>query len=396
MLLILQSILVYSLIIWVMTYFGNIAYKTQYPQGIGGIDIFQKRKISFTTLLTKSYFVIPIFIFCFFAAIRYKVGVDCESYKEIFYDLGQFGSSLRAPNIEPGFILISNFIYSTTGTHYLFLFVLAFLQIAFLYYAQRRITYSLKFFGIALMLTGTYGALMNGIRQYIAACILVAFIPLVLKKKNWIWFIIVALLATTMHRSAYLLIPIGILSYALLKRGIPNIYIQYAIVVMCYLLMDKIEIPFIDFISSFGGHAGYEAEVVEGYTELEAMTKNFGFSSWLILLTKLIAIKYSKQMQKLNNNQSFNIIYNLFFIGTCISLLFYNNFTIGRLNYYFNIFYPIILSIALFVMYSSKNKTDRDLFYITTLLLTTNFMYNLYKASTSIYESMLYKFDLFN
>lgn len=379
-----------------MTKFGNIAYRNQYPQGIDGIDMFQKREISFATLLTKSYFLIPILIFCFFASVRYKVGVDCESYKEIFYDLGQFGISLRAPNIEPGFTFISNLIYSTTGTHYLFLFVLAFLQIYFLYYAQRRTTYSLKFFGIALMLTGTYIALMNGIRQYIAACILVAFIPLLLKKKNWIWFILVVLLATTMHKSAYMLIPIGILSYALLKRGIPNIYTQYAIVVICYLLMDKIEIPFIDLISSFGGHAGYEAEVVEGYTKLEATTKNFGFSSWLILLTQLIAIKYSQRMLMFNNNQSFNIIYNLFFIGVCISLLFYNNFTIGRLNYYFNIFYPIVLSIALFVMHSSKKKIDRDLFYITILLLTTSFIYNLFKASTIINESALYKFDFFN
>ena len=57
MLLFIQSIIVYGLIIWVMTYFGNIAYRKQYPQGFGGIDMFQNRKISFITLFTRTYFV---------------------------------------------------------------------------------------------------------------------------------------------------------------------------------------------------------------------------------------------------------------------------------------------------------------------------------------------------
>ena len=63
--LVLQSIIVYGIIIWVMTYFGRIAYKVQYPQGYKGIDMMSNRKISVFTLFTKSYFVIPIFVFCF-------------------------------------------------------------------------------------------------------------------------------------------------------------------------------------------------------------------------------------------------------------------------------------------------------------------------------------------
>ena len=39
MLIVFQSIIVYGLMVWVMTHFGKIAYKTQYPQGIGGVDI---------------------------------------------------------------------------------------------------------------------------------------------------------------------------------------------------------------------------------------------------------------------------------------------------------------------------------------------------------------------
>lgn len=77
----LTSIIVYGIMIWVMAYFGNIAYKRQYPQGIGGIHKQQNNKIPFSVLLSKSYFLIPILVFCFFAAVRYNVGVDCEHYK---------------------------------------------------------------------------------------------------------------------------------------------------------------------------------------------------------------------------------------------------------------------------------------------------------------------------
>lgn len=393
--LIFQSILVYGFIIWVMTYFGNIAYKTQYPRGIGGVDMYQNRKVPFSTLLTKSYYLIPIFVFCFFAAIRFKVGVDCESYKVGFYELVQFRSVIHGAS-EPGFIAISRIVAATTGSHYLLFFILAFLQISFLYYAVRKNNLATIYLGLSIMLSGTFFSLMNGMRQNIAACILVAAIPLILEKKNWIWFIALAFLAASMHKSAYLFIPIGILSYFLLKKGILNIYLQLAIIAVCYLLMDKIELSFLDVLFSYGEHAGYDSAAIENYTEYVPMTKNFGFSSWLLLLTQIVCIIYSKRMQALNSDKVFNIIYNLFFIGVCIKLLLYNNFTIGRLNYYFIIFYPVVLSIALFVMSCSKKKIDRQIFAVTILLLVASFSFNLYKAMGETLEFTLYKFDLFN
>ena len=124
MLLVIQSIIVYGLMIWVMTYFGKIAYKSQYPQGFGGIDRFENKKRSLSYLFREGYFLIPILVFCFFAAVRFQVGVDCETYKDIFYDLGKWGISLKAPNIEEGFVFLSKFTYSLTGSHYLLFFTI--------------------------------------------------------------------------------------------------------------------------------------------------------------------------------------------------------------------------------------------------------------------------------
>lgn len=381
--------------VWVMTHFGKIAYKAQYPQGIGGIDMFQNRKVPFSTLLTKSYYLIPIFVFCFFAAVRYRVGVDSISYKAYFYEILNYGKLSNESAAEDGFILIGKICASITDSHYLMFFVLAFLQISFLYYAVRKQSYAAVYLGMAIMLSGTFLTLMNGVRQSIAACVLVAIIPLALKKKNWGWFIIATFITMTMHKSAIIFIPVGLISYFILNKGILNVYIQLSIVAACFLLMDKIELPFLDVLFSYGEHAGYDENAIENYTEYVAMTKNFGFSSWLLLLTQIVCIIYSKRMQTLNSDKAFNIIYNLFFISVCISLLFYNNFTIGRLNYYFKFFYPVILSIALFVMSCSNKKIDRQMFVVIILLLVASFSYNLYKAMGETFEHTLYKFDLF-
>lgn len=381
--------------IWVMTYFGNIAYKVQYPQGIDVVNMYQNKRIPFSILLTKSYYFIPIFVFCFFAAVRFKVGVDCESYKDTFYELAQFGTIVSGAS-EPGFMAISRIVAETTGSHYLLFFILAFLQISFLYFAIRKKNYATIYLGVSIMLSGTFLSLMNGMRQNIAACMLVTAIPLVLEKGKWIKFFLMTFLAASIHKSAFLFLPIGLLAYFILNKGIPKIKIQLAIIAICYLLMDRIDLSFLDMLFSFGEHAGYDSRAIETYTEYTAMTKNFGFSSWLLLLTQIVCIVYSKRMQALNNDQTFNIFYNLFFISICVNLLFYNNFTIGRLNYYFIIFYPVILSIALFVMAYSRTKIDRQMFIVTLLLLLASFSYNLYNAMGKTIEFTLYKFDLFN
>lgn len=391
-----QSIIVYGFMIWVMTYFGNIAYKCQYPKGFGGVDLFPKKKMSFITLLTKSYFIIPILVFCFFAAVRYNVGVDCEHYKSIFYDLGQYGVSLSALNLEKGFVVLAKFIHKLTGSHYILLFMLAFLQISFLYYAQRNSTYTLKYFGLALILSATFFSLMNGIRQNIAACAFVALVPLVLEKKKWLWYILGVYLATLMHKSAFILYPLGLIAY-FLQYGILNKYIQFGIVAICFFLMDKIPIFGIEqLFASYGVEAGYDENAIDTYSELESTTKTFGLSSMLQLISYIVIIWYSDKMKTFFDNKVFNIQYNLFFIGICLYLLFYNNFVINRLLYYLMIFIPIIISNTLFYLRYNKKKNYKMMFNMMLLILILYLIYILYVSAQKIpNEFLLYKFDLF-
>ena len=393
----LLSIIVYGFMMWIMDYFGNIAYRKQYPQGINGIDLFDNKKIGLMSLLTKNYYFIPIFVFCLFSAIRYKVGVDSVAYKSYFYEILQHGRLLTDGAAEQGFVVLGKFTSYFTDSHYLFFFILAFLQIVFIYYALRKRNYALKYIGVSIILSGFYFSLMNGVRQYIVACAFVAMISLITEKKKWWLFVLAVFICSFMHKSAFILLPIGLLSYFVLSKGILSIKLQLLIVAVCYIMMDKIDVSFLDTFFALGEKAGYATESIEAYTGLEATEKNFGLWAFMILFVQIFIILNSKRIQEISMNDKMVVImYNLFFIGVCVKTLFYNNFTIGRLSYYLAVFQPIMLSTMLFITSISDKKKDKYIYNSTIFLLSVSFLYLLYIASGNlITESTLYKFDLF-
>lgn len=380
---------------WVMTYYGKVAYKNQYPQGFGGIDRFENEKMSFVSLLAKNYFVVPIVVFCFFSAIRYEVGVDFGAYKRFFYEILNWGRVLDEGAVEPAFTFIGRFTSAFTNKHYLMFFILAFLQISFIYYALRKRTYALVYIGMGILLNFTYHSLMNGVRQNIVACAFVAMVPLILEFKKWPWFVLCVLASALMHKSAMILLPIGLIAY-FLKRNILPIPTQLALVLTCFIFMDAINMEYLELFFMLGEEAGYSAEKSEVYATQELMTKSFGSWAYMSYLTYVIVIMYSKKIQSwLNNDRVFVVMYNLFFLSVCIGLLFYNSFGIERLNYYLSIFQPIMISIMLF--YTSKHKTKFNIYvhWGVILALSMRLIMLFYKMAPIVGEKTLYKFDLF-
>ena len=373
-----------------MTFFGKVAYRTQYPQGFGEFNLLKNKKYSLFSIFSKSYFVIPIFIFCLFAAVRFQVGVDCESYKNIFYDINRIGASSRAEEVEAAYIFLSKFTYGITQSHYLLFFILAFLQIGLYYIALQKERQALVFFGVSLMLTGHYWSLMNGMRQNIAACAFVAMIPFIIKRK-WLYFIAGTMLATTMHRSALLLLPIGIIAY-LLRNKIPNKYLQLAILAVSFALMNKLDNVFSENLMTFAGEAGYNEDEIATYTELEATTYKFGLRMYLLYGVYCIAIFFSDKMYKLFNSKTFNAMYNLFFIAICLTLIFYNNFTINRIIYYFTCFNCVIVSYLMFFLWKNRKFS---LLFITIAMLFVQTLWSIFSdvKNKGLFESSLYKFD---
>ena len=395
MLLFIQSIFVYGFMILAMMHAGKYAYEHQYPDGFLGNDIYAKEKTSFLDIITKSHFIIPILVFCLFAALRFNVGVDCESYRDDFYDLLQKGKTDRE-GYELGYLLTIKFSLLFTNTSYLFFAILSFFQISLLYYAMRKESYLLIFFGITIILSETFHSLMNGVRQNIAACIFVAMIPLILNKKYWIWIVPTMFTATLFHKSAIFILALSVIGYYC-KEKLLNPLIQLIIVAVCFLLMDKIDNLLLQPLYDLGLYAGYEEGAIENYADYESFNKNFGLRSSLYLLIYIIIILYSNKMKEFFNSEKFNTIYNLFFIGICLFLLFYNNFTINRILYYCKIFIPIVEAYFLSYLWLNRDKDKKNItiFAISIALLSIAFSYYLYTGYIDYPdESVLYKFDI--
>ncbi|MBP3613325.1 MAG: EpsG family protein [Bacteroidaceae bacterium] len=394
MLLLLQSCLVYGLMILVMLHAGKFAYEQQYPDGFLGNDIYANEKLSFLDIITKSHFIIPILVFCLFAALRYNVGVDCGSYRQDFYDMLQKGSTGR-DNYEMGYLFLLKITTLFTNKHYLHLGLLSFLQISLLYYAMRKESYLFMFYGLALFFTGTYFSLMNGIRQNIAATAFVAMIPLFLNKKYWIYILPAVIAAMLFHKSAILIILFGFLGYILRNKMLSS-NIQLAILFLCLVCMNEFGLDFLRFnnISDYGAQIGYQEGEIEGYVENENMDITFGLRSCILLLNYIIVILYSRKLDEFFNSQKFRCCYNIFFWGICLSHLFYNNFTMKRILFYTTIFNPLIISYLLFYLWFNKNKSNYTVLTIVIATLTTFFGYFLFEAVQLYpFESLLYKFD---
>lgn len=392
MVLFIQSVLVYGLMILVMMHAGKFAYKHQYPEGFLGNDIYAEEKSSFLDLLLNSHFIIPILVFCLFATIRYKVGVDCETYKEDFYDILLIGKTDRE-NYEYGYITLIKLTQIFTNKHYLLFAIMSFVQISLLYYSMRKESYLLMFYGLIIVLTGFYFSLMNVVRQNIAAALLVALIPVFLNKKRWLFIIPSVIAAMLIHKSALFIIPLGIIGY-LCRNRLLNINIQLILFAVSILLMNRIDMSFLSEYSTFSSLLGLDEEYILAYTEAENSTRTFGLRSSILSLNYIIAIIFSGEMNKFFNTSKFRFCYNLFFIGICLYNIFYNNVLLGRLIHYCTIFNAIILSYLLFYLWFNKNKTNNTVLTIIIGSLIIHILYYLYESVQLFPEEFhLYKFD---
>ncbi|MGO4819417.1 EpsG family protein [Flavobacterium sp. W22_SRS_FP1] len=170
--------------------------------------------ISFISLFEKinKYYSVLIFVVLFlFGALRYKIGMDYESYEGIFDSIDNvpmsFARSLEL-YIEPGYAIIVSYLkYVGFGKIGLFgIHIL--LSLYFTYKAILK--YSSNVYISWLILFGVYYAnlFFNGIRQGLFIAILFYYLPILLVRSNRSIIIILLmtfLLSFTLHKTALIL-----------------------------------------------------------------------------------------------------------------------------------------------------------------------------------------------
>ncbi len=166
--------------------------------------------------IRKPYFlfacfaVLPIYLFASFGD---PYG-DTLAYIGMYQDIGNKLSSglqdyLNYAYGEKGFAIFSYVIYFISSGSVLFyrgLIGLIHIIPIILIFKRYSCNYLLSVF-LFIASGGYFGWMMNGIRQFMAATIIFAATPL-LVKKNYFYLIIVILLAVTLHKTALIMIPI--------------------------------------------------------------------------------------------------------------------------------------------------------------------------------------------
>lgn len=335
---------------------------------------------SFWKFNSNIYILISFFVFSTFSAIRWRVGADCNSYMYEYYNN-------YSTQTEIGYSFLVKSFKLFELSHVPLFFTVAYIQIFLLYYSQRKHPEMLMFIPLVLFLSEEYFSFMNGMRQTIACCSFLVASDYY-SNKRFIPSLTFILFATLFHKSAIILLLL-LLIPIWKKQFLPNRYLQILIIIICFIFKES------SLLQSMSGYIEHLITIA-GYDESrmsilnEFLEKKFGLRSLCSLIASLIVVYHSDKIKSFINQPNCIVYYNLFYVGLCLSLLFFNNLGIERFIMYFTIFSIPMIAYACFYFYSMGGNYKKWLFLIIICLII-RFTYSLYAAGSDPNEMVLYK-----
>lgn len=376
----LQSIIVYTLTGFILYALGrNLALR----------DARMQQTLHHPTSFWCTETWLSILVFATVAGLRYNVGVDHLMYLQFYEDMAKQGWITRE-TLEPGFLFIMK-VFTELNLHFFFFFAfLAAIQLFFIYFALRDQKQVLPYIGLFIMLNSYFLSLMNGIRQYIAICIFVFAIEFIQQRKL-IPYICSILLATLIHKSAYILLPL----YFIFTK--PFIYTNKKILISLYIISVIIGLTpqWVTKLTEFGDFynlLGYENYTNSFETKLENLNSyNVGPRRLsVILFNIIIIIYYPSILKRFKLEDKLPYYFNCFFIGVCMYNLFLNSIVAFiRPVLYFS-FFSLIMA-AYCALFLKEERKYKCLFFF--LLLICVYIYiSIYTAVAEPNNSITYKF----
>ena len=155
----------------------------------------------------------PIFWFVTTVFMRGDMYAYQDGYNSDTMSVSDVFQNWNSIDKGPGYSLLVAFSKSIGIVNFQqFRVVLALLQSVPLVLIYRKYSEEYVFSVFLFIANGIYdGWMMNGMRQFLAACIIFAAFPFMIKKKRVIFALLVVLLAMTVHNSAILMIPVILL-----------------------------------------------------------------------------------------------------------------------------------------------------------------------------------------
>ncbi|HPW76542.1 MAG: hypothetical protein BWY44_00728 [Candidatus Omnitrophica bacterium ADurb.Bin292] len=348
----------------------------------------------YSTTSTPSFWsfsvIFPMLLFAVVFGMRYDVGVDHLAYLDAYL------SNRDASKNELLFRVITDFSHSLNLNFVIYFAILAFIQVAFFFYAFKKEIYLFPLLIFFLFTNGDIIFWMNVIRQSIATCIWVCSLNFIVKKKFW-RYVMFGVMAFLFHRSAIALF----VFYPILVGGrdyLKIIPLQLVLFASAFVVKEV----FFDVIMNFSAVVDFYisllgAEMYEASYNIDALVENFKESTgtglaylWKVAINVIIII-YSGRLKKYYPSRWFNMIYFLYFVG----LITYYMFPVGAISFsrpfrYLYIFQSIMLSY--FVYYLYKNKTVNNAILAGLIILSFLGIFYLHHITSNRDSHLWYQF----
>lgn len=303
--------------------------------------------------------ILFIFIFTYWAGIRYGIGTDYYNYLNIFQGINSFSDYNY---LEPGFRFIVTIVKKLGFSEFSLFFVFAFILLCFMLVGIKKNS-KYPVFSIFIFMTVFYiGYVFNGLRQGIAMSLLV-FVLKDIELKNFKKVFVYTILGMTIHYSAVFIIIGYFFNKIIIKK-------------MHYILMTII-FMFIVVINDFW--SDIIIHLMPEYIALKINLYSYNYESEIDLLgimQRLMIIfpfiLYFNFLKR--DNDSFEVIFKLYYLG----FIFYSIFSFQevfatRINMYFRILEIILFPYLLTLRINRFEKLFLFLFIIiwaTTLYIT--------------------------
>lgn len=317
-----------------------------------------------------------VFAFCFMLGLYLcfrDINSDFVDYRAYYIELQRYGEARGYSRVHEFLYQQFQFLCIKLGFSYPFVYLFNIILMLFpiilaACYSQtlKKILVPFTLFYLLTNLVGIGGTL----RQMIA--IALVFAGLLIVKRNIYYSILLIVIAGLFHRSGLLLLVfVPILKY--LKT--PSLKYQLIVYVVCFILASTV-VKHIDkyvaIVATVLGHGYYQTIDMRSTMvgKVETGTLLIGFQ--LVIIT----LYYNLIKRRLGTARDFEIVYNMFFIGSCFWIIISQinaDSPLARANY-FGYYSAVGYALAFYVLKKDNSLVSQGLFFLLVLLQIWTFI----------------------
>ena len=269
---------------------------------------------------------IPILLLTITLGLRYNVGVDYLSYKNI-YEYPDSSFDFSVSHIEPLYYFFNYFFYRLGFPYYALVCFVIFVQFYLFFHSFKPYPTIRQNSFVFLFITGTLFLFLNGQRQGLSFFVILFSLKYIYNRNlgKYLFFVIIA---SGFHYTSLMFIPLYFVYN--LKRGIfDNLYIQLSIFILCLLLQTYLFDIIYNIILSISPakYLRYGDRIIDWKMDLGT-----GYALLLSYLMNIITMFLFNWKIERKTNSVFLFVYRVWLIGTYLEMIFVGNMLLTRLT----------------------------------------------------------------